>query len=86
MAGLVGPLLETVNRVTSVAVVAPGRTLTKMRFAPEKSPCIHRHGSQDVTERLLVEQPGCKGGAVQYETSFVPSVRHDDYVSVTLAA
>jgi hypothetical protein len=29
MAGLVGPLLETVNRVTSVAVVAPGRTLTK---------------------------------------------------------
>ncbi len=38
MAGLVGPFLEKANRVTSVAVVAHGRTLAHMRFTPEESP------------------------------------------------
>jgi 2-polyprenyl-6-methoxyphenol hydroxylase-like FAD-dependent oxidoreductase len=39
---------------------------------------------QDVTEKLLVEQLRAKGGAVEYETSFVSAVQHDDRVSVTL--
>src|SRR5919199_1939618 len=37
MAGLVGPFLETANRVTSVAVVAHGRALARIRFTPEES-------------------------------------------------
>src|SRR5919202_5829031 len=38
MAGLVGPFLEKANRVTSVGVVAHGRRLAHMRFAPDESP------------------------------------------------
>lgn len=85
MAGLVGPFLEMANRVTSVAVVTGERTLSHMRFAPEESPYpFIAMVPQDVTERLLVEQLGRKGGAVEYETSFVSADQHDDYVSVTL--
>src|SRR5205814_289989 len=39
---------------------------------------------QDVTERLFVEQLGLKGGAVEYDTSFVSAVQDQDYVSATL--
>jgi 2-polyprenyl-6-methoxyphenol hydroxylase-like FAD-dependent oxidoreductase len=85
MAGLVEPFLEMANRVTSVAVVAHGRTLARMPFAPDESPYPHiAMVPQDVTERLLVEQLQRKGGAVEYDTSFVSAVQHDDYVSVTL--
>src|SRR5207249_2322724 len=85
MAGVVGPFLEKVNRVTSVAVMANGRTLARMRFAPEESPySFIAMVPQDVTERLLVEQLRRKGGVVEYETSFASAVQHDDYVSVTL--
>jgi 2-polyprenyl-6-methoxyphenol hydroxylase-like FAD-dependent oxidoreductase len=85
MAGLVGPFIEMANRVTSVAVVAHGRRLAHMRFAPEESPYpLIAMVPQDVTERLLAEQLQRKGGAVEYETSFVSAVQHDDYVSVML--
>jgi 2-polyprenyl-6-methoxyphenol hydroxylase-like FAD-dependent oxidoreductase len=85
MAGVVGPFLETANRVTSVAIIAHGRTLAHMRFAPEESPYpFIAMVPQDVTERLLVEQLQRKGRAVEYETSFVSAVQHDDYVSATL--
>jgi 2-polyprenyl-6-methoxyphenol hydroxylase-like FAD-dependent oxidoreductase len=85
MAGLVGPFLEMANRVTSVAVVTHGRTLAHMRFTPEESP--YRFVAmvpQDVTEKLLVEELGRKGGAVEYETTFVSAAEQDDCVSVTL--
>ena len=79
MAGLVGAFLEMANRVTSVAVVAHGRTLAHIRFAPEESPYpFIAMVPQDVTERLLVEQLRHKGGAVEYENSFVSAVQHDD--------
>ena len=85
MAGVVAPFLEAANRVTSVAVVTHGRTLARMRFAPEESPySFIAMVPQDVTERLLVEQLRRRGGAVEYETSFVSAVEHDDGVSVTL--
>jgi 2-polyprenyl-6-methoxyphenol hydroxylase-like FAD-dependent oxidoreductase len=85
MAGLVGPFIEMANRVTSVAVVAHGRRLAHMRFAPEESPYpLIAMVPQDVTERLLVEQLQRKGGGVEYETSFVSAVQHDDYVSVMI--
>jgi 2-polyprenyl-6-methoxyphenol hydroxylase-like FAD-dependent oxidoreductase len=85
MAGLVGPFIAKANRVTSVAVVAHGRTLARLRFAPEESPYpLVAMVPQDVTERLLVEQLQRKGGAVEYETSFVSAVQHRDHVSVTL--
>jgi NADPH-dependent dioxygenase len=38
MAGIVGPFLDRANRVTSVAIVTPERTLTRMRFAPGDTP------------------------------------------------
>jgi 2-polyprenyl-6-methoxyphenol hydroxylase-like FAD-dependent oxidoreductase len=85
MAGLVGPFVEVANRATSVAVVAHGRALAHIRFAPEESPYpFIAMVPQDVTERLLVEQLQREGGAVEYETSFVSAVQHDDYVTVTL--
>jgi 2-polyprenyl-6-methoxyphenol hydroxylase-like FAD-dependent oxidoreductase len=85
MAGVVRPFLEAANRVTSVAVITHGRTLAHMRFTPEESPySFIAMVPQDVTERLLVEELRRKGGAVEYETSFVSAVPHDDYVSVTL--
>ena len=85
MAGVVGTFLEIANRVTSVAVVTHDRTLARMRFTPEESP--YRFVAmvpQNVTERLLVEELGRKGGAVEYETTFVSAVQHHDYVSVML--
>jgi 2-polyprenyl-6-methoxyphenol hydroxylase-like FAD-dependent oxidoreductase len=85
MAGVVDPFLEKANRVTSVAVVTHERTLARMRFAPEESP--YRFVAmvpQNVTERLLVEELGRKGGKVEYETTFVSAAEQDDCVSVTL--
>ena len=85
MAGVVAPFLEKANRVTSVAVVAHGRTLAHMRFAPEESPYpFIAMVPQNVTERLLVEQLQRKGGAVEYETTFVSAAQQDDCVSVTV--
>jgi 2-polyprenyl-6-methoxyphenol hydroxylase-like FAD-dependent oxidoreductase len=85
MAGVARPFLEAANRVTSVAVITHGRTLAHMRFAPDETPySFIAMVPQDVTERLLVEQLRSKGGAVEYETSFVSAAPHDDYVSVTL--
>jgi len=85
MAGLAGPFLEAANRVTSVAIVTHGRTLAHMRFAPEDTPySFVAMVPQDVTERLLVEALQRKGGAVEYETSFVSAAQHDDCVSVTV--
>ncbi len=85
MAGIVGPFLEAANRVTSVAVIAHGRTLARIRFAPETSPYpFIAMVPQDVTERLLVEQLRRRGGVVEYETSFVSAVQDEERVSVTL--
>ncbi len=85
MAGVVGPFLEKANRVTSVSVVSHGRTLAHMRFTPEESPYpFVAMVPQDVTERLLVEELGRKGGAVEYQTTFVSAVQHDNGVSVKL--
>ncbi|MFL5606632.1 MAG: FAD-dependent oxidoreductase [Gemmatimonadaceae bacterium] len=85
MAGLVRPFLEVANRVTSVAVMTQGRTLAHMQFTPEESgyPFIAMV-PQDVTERLLAEQLRSRGGAVEYDTSFVTAVQHDDHVAATL--
>ena len=56
MAGLVGPFLEAANRVTRVSVVAHGRELAHVRFAPEETPYpFIAMVPQDVTEKLLVE-------------------------------
>jgi 2-polyprenyl-6-methoxyphenol hydroxylase-like FAD-dependent oxidoreductase len=85
MAGLVGPFLEKANRVTSVAVVAHGRRLAHLRFAPEESPYqFIAMVPQDVTERLLVEQLQRQGAAVEYETTFVSAAEQDDCVGVTV--
>ena len=85
MAGLVGPFMDVANRVTSVAVVADGRTLAHMPFAPEESPYpLIAMVPQDVSERLLAEQLQRRGGTVEYDTSFVSAVQDDDVVNVTL--
>ncbi|HET9836568.1 MAG TPA: FAD-dependent monooxygenase [Rhodanobacteraceae bacterium] len=85
MAGVAVPFLEAANRVTSIAVVTPRRTLARMHFAPDNSPYpFIAMVPQDQTERLLVEQLSRRGGAVEYETSFVTAVQQDDSVTVTL--
>ena len=85
MAGIAGSFLEAANRVTSVAVITHGRTLAHMRFTPEESPYpFIAMVPQDLTERLLVEQLRRRGGAVEYETSFVSAVQRHDDVIVTL--
>lgn len=85
MAGIVAPFLDLANRVTSVAVMAHGRTLAHMPFAPEDSPYpFIAMVPQNVTERLLVEHLHRSGGEVEYETTFVSAVQHSHYVSVTL--
>jgi 2-polyprenyl-6-methoxyphenol hydroxylase-like FAD-dependent oxidoreductase len=85
MAGIVGPFLETANRVTLATIVSRDRTLARIRFTPEDSPYpFVAMVPQDVTERLLVEQLQGKGGIVEYETSFVSAVQQDDHVGVTV--
>jgi 2-polyprenyl-6-methoxyphenol hydroxylase-like FAD-dependent oxidoreductase len=85
MAGVVAPFLETANRVTSVAVMTHERTLAHMRFAPEHTPySFVAMVPQDVTEKLLVEELRRKGGAVEYDTTFVSAAQQDDSVSVTV--
>jgi len=85
MAGVVAPFLDTANRVTSVAVMAQGHRLAHLPFAPGESPYpFVAMVPQDVTERLLVDQLRRKGGAPEYETSFVSAVQHPDRVSVTV--
>src|SRR5215470_3615696 len=85
MAGVVDPFLDAANRVTSVAVIAHGRRLARMPFAPHESPyAFVAMVPQDVTERLLVDHLRRKGGAPEYETSFVSAAQRPDHVSVTL--
>jgi 2-polyprenyl-6-methoxyphenol hydroxylase-like FAD-dependent oxidoreductase len=85
MAGLVGPFAERANRVTSVAVVAHGRRLAHLRFAPQESayPFIAML-PQSVTESLLADELVRRGGTVDYETTFVSAVQRDDDVQVTV--
>lgn len=85
MAGVVAPFLAAANRVTSVAVMVHGRTLAHMPFAPGQSPYpFIAMVPQNVTERLMVDQLKRKGGAIDYETSFISAIQNDDHVSVTL--
>lgn len=85
MAGVVAPFLEAANRVTSVAIIAHGRALAQMQFAPEESPySFIAMVPQNITERLLVQELTRKGGAVEYQTTFVSADQQGDCVSVTL--
>jgi 2-polyprenyl-6-methoxyphenol hydroxylase-like FAD-dependent oxidoreductase len=85
MAGVVTPFLEAANRVTSVAVIAHGRRLAHMRFAPEESPYkFIAMVPQDATEKRLVEELRRKGGGVEYETAFRSAEQRDDRVSITI--
>ena len=85
MANLVGPFLEAANRVTSVAIIAGEHQLAHMPFTPEETPySFVAMVPQDVTEKLLVEELQRRGGHVDYETTFVSAVQHDDSVTATL--
>ena len=85
MAGLVGPFLEKANRVTSVAVKSHERNLALMQFTPHESPYqFIAMVPQNVTEQLLVEELGRRGGAVEYETSFVSGTEKGGGVRTTL--
>lgn len=85
MAGLVAPFLEAANRVTSVAVMAHGRTLADMPFAPQDSPYpFIAMVPQNVTEQLLAGHLQRNGGRIEYETAFVTAEQYDDHVEVTL--
>jgi 2-polyprenyl-6-methoxyphenol hydroxylase-like FAD-dependent oxidoreductase len=85
MAGVVGPFLEAANRVTKVAAINHGHRLAEMRFAPDETayPFIAMV-PQDVTEKLLVEELKRRGGAVEYQSTFVSAEQQDSSVQVTL--
>jgi 2-polyprenyl-6-methoxyphenol hydroxylase-like FAD-dependent oxidoreductase len=84
MAGVVGPFLDAANRVTSVAMISHERRLAHMTFAPEETiyPFVAMV-PQDLTEKLLVEELRRKGGAVEYETTFVSAEQNDNGVEAT---
>jgi len=85
MAGIVGPFLEAANRVTSVAVIAQQRVLSRLRFVPEGTPySFVGMVPQDVTEKILVAELRRRGGAPEYDTTFVSAVEHDGYITATL--
>ena len=83
MAGLVGPFIERPTGSPRSRSSPTDARLAHMRFAPEESPYpLIAMVPQNVTEQLLVEQLHRRGGAVEYDTSFVSAVQHGDYVSV----
>ncbi len=85
MANVVGPFLAAANRVTSVAIIVGDRQLGLMPFTPGETPySFVAMVPQDVTEKLLVEELQRRGGHVEYETTFVSAVQHDDFVTATL--
>lgn len=85
MAGLAAPFIETANRVTSVAVITQETLLNRMRFEPEGTPySFVGMVPQDVTERMLVQELRRKGGAVEYDTTFISAVEDDGHVTATL--
>lgn len=85
MANIVDPFLEAANRVTSVAIIEGEHQLAHMPFTPEETPySFVAMVPQDVTEKLLVEELQRRGGHVDYETTFVSAVQHDDSVTATL--
>jgi 2-polyprenyl-6-methoxyphenol hydroxylase-like FAD-dependent oxidoreductase len=85
MAGVVEPFLAKANRVTSVKMATHEHTLAHMRFAPEESPyAFVSMVPQDVTEKLLAEELVRRGGAVEYETSFVSAEQQGEYVSAVV--
>jgi 2-polyprenyl-6-methoxyphenol hydroxylase-like FAD-dependent oxidoreductase len=85
MAGLVGPFLEAANRVTWATVISHGRTLARIQFTPEESPYpFVAMVPQDVTEKFLVQELRRRGGAVEYETSFVSATELDGSIGVAL--
>jgi 2-polyprenyl-6-methoxyphenol hydroxylase-like FAD-dependent oxidoreductase len=87
MAGLAAPFLEAANRVTSVAIMLPERTLARIPFTPEESPYpFIAMVPQNVTEQILAEELRRKGGCIEYETTFVAAEQDDEAVNVTIAS
>jgi 2-polyprenyl-6-methoxyphenol hydroxylase-like FAD-dependent oxidoreductase len=85
MAGVVQPFLDAANRVTWVAIVAGGRQLARIRFAPDNTPYpFVAMVPQDVTERILAGCLAERGGRVEYETKLVSAVQDDGRVRATL--
>lgn len=85
MAGIAAPFLERANRVEWAAVISHGRTLARMHFTPDETPySFVAMVPQDVTEKILVDELRRKGGAVEYDTTFVSAAQADGCVRVTL--
>src|SRR5215471_268341 len=78
MAGIADPFLQEANRVKSVAVMLPERSLAHIPFTPEDSPYpFIAMVPQNVTEKLLADELRRKGGRVEYETTFVAADQQD---------
>src|SRR5262249_2989768 len=79
------PFLEAANRVTSVSISVHGQQIAGMQFEPDGTPYrFIAMVSQNVTESILLDKLRSKGGNVEYETTFVSAVQHDDHVSATI--
>jgi 2-polyprenyl-6-methoxyphenol hydroxylase-like FAD-dependent oxidoreductase len=85
MAGVVQPFLAAANRVTWVAIVAQGRALARIHFAPDDTPYpFVAMVPQDVTEKILAESLSSRGGRIEYETKLVNAVESDGQVRATV--
>lgn len=85
MAGIAEPFLKAANRITAAEMNAHGHRLAYVPFVFDDTPYpFVAIVPQDITEKLLVEQLKLKNGTVEYGTTFISAVQHDDFVSATL--
>src|SRR5207245_11231771 len=85
MAVIIATFLEQTNLVTTMAVMIRYRTHAHIKFEPTESPySFVAMITQDVTERLLLEELRRKGGNVEYDTKFIAAEQDDHGVNVTI--
>jgi 2-polyprenyl-6-methoxyphenol hydroxylase-like FAD-dependent oxidoreductase len=85
MAGIVPSFLEVANRVSSAVMLTHNRRLAQITFAGAESPYpFIAMVPQPTTEALLVQTLQRRGGAVEYETSFVSATQDADGVDAIL--
>ncbi len=78
MAGVVQPFLQAANRVNALGVFSHEHEQGHIDFHPLGTPySFVGMVPQDETERLLLEQLRGRGGAVEYQTTFL-SLQQDD--------
>jgi 2-polyprenyl-6-methoxyphenol hydroxylase-like FAD-dependent oxidoreductase len=73
------------SRTGNLSCRAQQRALARLRFEPKGTPySFVPMVPQDETEKILVDELRRKGGAVDYDTTFVSAIERDGHISATL--